>query len=108
MYDIAHNPQVNVAFANPDDQNYVSMQGRASLVRDKQKAKDLWNVFYRTWFPQGLDDPNLALLKVAVNGVEYWDSPSSAVVHLYGLAKAMLTGQSPSPGDNEKVDLSHA
>jgi len=108
VYDIENNPQVNVAFSEPSDQNYVSMSGRATLVRDRQKAEDLWNVFYRSWFPKGLDDPDLALIKVEVDGVEYWDSPSSAVVHLYGLAKVMLTGTPPSPGDNEKLDLSNA
>jgi general stress protein 26 len=84
------------------------MSGRAALVRDKQKAKDLWNVFYRSWFPQGLDDPHLALLRVEVDGAEYWDSPSSAVIHAYGLAKAVLMGRPPGPGDNEKIDLSNA
>jgi general stress protein 26 len=107
VYDIDNNPHVNVVFAEPDDQSYVSISGRAYLVRDQQKAKDLWNPFYRTWFPDGLDDPDLALLKVEVTGAEYWDSPSSAVVHLYGLAKALVTGQRPQPGDNEKLDLTN-
>ncbi len=71
VYDIENNPPCNVAFSDPNDQNYVSMSGRAALVRDKQKAKDLWNVFYRSWFPQGLDDPDLALLRVEVDGAEY-------------------------------------
>ena len=57
---------------------------------------------------QGLDDPDLALLKIEVMGAEYWDSPSSAVMHAYGLAKAVLTGRPPSPGDNEQSDLSNA
>jgi general stress protein 26 len=105
VHDIENNPQVNVAFSNPQDQSYVSIKGRAYLVRDQQKAKDLWNPFYRTWFPDGLDDPDLALLKIETEGAEYWDSPSSAVVHLFGLAKALATGQRPQPGDNEKLDL---
>jgi general stress protein 26 len=107
VHDIENNPQVNVAFSDPNDQNYVSMSGRATLVRDQQKAEDLWNVFYRSWFPKGLDDPDLALLRIEVAGAEYWDSPSSAVVHVYGLAKARLTGTPLSSGDKEKLNLSN-
>ena len=107
VHDIEQNPQVNVAFANPDDQSYVSMSGRAHLVLNRQKAEELWNPFYRTWFPDGLDDPDLALLKINVESAEYWDSPSSAVVHLFGVAKAMVTGERPEPGDNEKLELNH-
>jgi hypothetical protein len=56
-----------------------------------------------TWFPQGPDDPEVALLKVSVDQAEYWDSPSSTMVYAYGYVKAKLTGQSPDPGDNAKI-----
>lgn len=105
VYDIENNPHVNLAFSDPNEQSYISISGRARLVPDRQKAEQLWTPFYRTWFPHGLDDPDLALLKVDVEGAEYWDSPSSVVVHLYGVAKAMVTGERPQPGDNEKLDL---
>jgi len=97
--------QVNVSFTNPDDQQYVSMSGTAHLVRDRQKIEELWNPVLRTWFPDGLDDPKLALLHVKVSKAEYWDSSSSVVVHAFGLAKALVTGQPPKPGENEKVDF---
>ena len=59
----------------------------------------------RTWFPKGIDDPEAALLKVAVDGAEYWDAPNSTMVHAYGYLKARLTGESPHPGENEKVSF---
>ena len=62
----------------------------------------------KAWFPKGLDDPELALLKVTVEKAEYWDSPSSAVVHLVGLAKALVTGKHYRPGENEKIELQSA
>src|SRR3546814_4736602 len=53
------------------------------------------------WFPKGLDDPDLALLRVAVEKAEYWDSPSAAMTYLYGYAKSRLTGRPPKGGENE-------
>ena len=106
--EVSHEHKVNVSFSNPDKQNYVSVSGTASLSRDKAKMAQLWNPLLKTWFPDGLEDPQIALFVVDPEAAEYWDSPSSAVVYLYGLVKATLTGTPPSPGENEKIDLSHA
>ncbi|MGE0632599.1 MAG: pyridoxamine 5'-phosphate oxidase family protein, partial [Pseudobdellovibrionaceae bacterium] len=35
------------------------------------KAEELWNPLYKTWFKQGLEDPDLVLLKVKVDSAEY-------------------------------------
>jgi general stress protein 26 len=74
-------------------------------VKDKAKAKELWNVFYKAWFPEGLDDPKLALIRVDVDHAEYWDSPNSKVVQLAGLIKAAVTGKPAQGGENKKVQL---
>jgi len=103
--EIEHDRHVNVSYSSPERQHYVSMSGRARLVRDRAKIEELWNPAYKAWFPEGLDDPELALLKVSVEQAEYWDSPTSTAVHLVGFAKAALTGESYQPGENEKVNL---
>lgn len=100
-----HNPQVNVAFSDPKSQNYVSLSGTASLIRDKDKMKEMWQPQLKAWFPNGLDEPDIALLKVSAHKGEYWDSPSSAVAHAIGLVKSIATGTPASSGENEKVDL---
>jgi general stress protein 26 len=102
--EVQHEQHVNVSYANPDAQKYVSVSGRATLVRDRQKIEELWNPLYKAWFPKGLDDPDLALLRVSVEGAEYWDSPSSPVMRLVGFVKALTTGKPYSGGENEKID----
>jgi general stress protein 26 len=96
---------VNLSYAAPDKQRYVSVSGMARVTRDRAKIEELWNPTLKAWFPEGLEDPELALLKVSVTQAEYWDSPSSAVVRLVGFMKALATGQTYAPGDNEKLDL---
>lgn len=97
--------RVAVTFADPSSNTYVALTGTAHVLRDKAKAEQLWHPFLKTWFPQGLDDPNLALLHVHVEHAEYWDTPSSTFVHLYGLAKATMTGRPPNPGEHESFDV---
>ncbi|MCX6047196.1 MAG: pyridoxamine 5'-phosphate oxidase family protein [Chloroflexi bacterium] len=97
--------QVNLAYAAPDDNRYVSVSGFAEWVQDKQKIKELWNPLYKAWFPDGLDDPNLALLKIHVEKAEYWEAPGGAVVTLIGFVKALATGKQADVGTNEKIEL---
>lgn len=104
--EIYHEKSVGLSYASPAKNNYVSVAGRAYVLRDKTKAAELWTPFAKVWFPQGVDDPNLALLRVVIESAQYWDSPSSKVVQLWGLAKVMLTGNPPkNTGDNVKVNV---
>ena len=101
-----HNANVNVAYSQPNDQVYVSLAGRASQVDDQAKKKELWSPALKAWFPKGLDDPQLTLIKVDAHSAEYWDSPSGKMVALYGMAKAALTGKpANNVGENKTVDL---
>ena len=96
---------VNVSYSHPEDQMYVSISGQARLVRDVAKNNELWNMPMKAWFPDGPDDPELALLQVSVDKAEYWETPGSMVVHLVGFVKATITGKPHHPGENEKIEF---
>lgn len=76
--------QVNLSYASWEDGRYVSISGIAELVCDPEKLKEMWNPNYKDWFPQGLDDPDLALLKVRVEEAEYWDASGKVMVQIGG------------------------
>ncbi len=101
--EMANHSQVSVNYAHPGKQDYVSISGTGEVVRDREKMKKLWTPWIKPWFPQGLDDPDLVLLKVAIEEAEYWDAPGSAIVRAYGLAKAMATGDTDALGTNRKL-----
>lgn len=105
VYEVRQDNHVNVSYAEPKDERYVSVSGRASVVRDAARARQLWSPFHKAYFPNGPEDPNLALLKVEVTLAEYWDAPSSTMTHIIGLTKALVSGHRYVPGDNEKLDL---
>ena len=96
-------PMVLVAYAEPKDQNYVSVRGTARIVTDVGKIKELWSEGARVWFPRGPEESNIALIEVMVDTAEYWDAPSATMVYAYGYAKARLTGKPPNVGENETV-----
>ena len=105
VHEIENKPYVNVSFSDPKSQTYVSLSGRAELVRDKAKIEELWEPALKAWFPKGVDEPDIALIKINADQGEYWDSPSSPIAHAISLAKVALTGKPDQPGDNEKVSL---
>ena len=105
VFELRQEAHVNLSYAEPDKQRYVSVSGRGELSRDRQKIESLWNPVYKAWFPDGLESPNLGLIKVRVEKAEYWDSPSGTVVQLVGFVKALATGERVDAGENEKVDL---
>ena len=82
--EIADNQRVNLAYASPKSDRYVSISGVASIVRDAGHVRDLWQREHKAWFPGGRKDPDLALLRVQVDQVEYWDADSGRMVPLPG------------------------
>lgn len=103
--EIMEDNRVNVSYAAPDDDTYVSVSGRAEFSTDEDKMAELWDPLQKAWFPEGLDDPNLLLLKVSVEQAEYWESSSNTFEQIKGFLKAVATGEASDGGTNEKIDL---
>ena len=88
--EIRTDAEVNLAYASPEDHRYVSLSGRASIVRDPEKMRELWSPAGRMWFAQGLDDPDLVLLRVDVRTAQYWDMLVGGMVVLSDLEAARI------------------
>lgn len=96
-------PQANVSLTSND--TWVSLHGSVAVVDDRAKAHELWNKIVEAWFPEGPDDANVVLLKFTADGAEYWDTPGGRVASVLSLAKAKVTGEPYSGGENETVQL---
>lgn len=102
--EVAKHSQVNVSFSEPKSSRYVSISGAGTIVQDAAKIKELWNPLLKAWFPGGPEDANLALLRIEVDHVEYWDAKSSHMQVFLSLAKAAVTGEPPKHlGDHQKL-----
>ncbi len=103
--EIEESKKVSIAIVNESSQNYLMIHGTATLVDDKSKMKELWSSIMKAWFPLGLDDPDMTLIKVVPNEVEYWDSSSSKMVVLFNILKAIVTGKEYQEGEHGKINL---
>lgn len=103
--ELQKHPNVNVSYADAKAQSYVSVVGTASLVDDPAVKEELWSPIAKAWFPKGLEDPDLTVLKVKMKEAEYWDSSSSKMVQAYHIAKALITGEQNDEGDHGQVTI---
>jgi general stress protein 26 len=103
-HDLQEEHGVNVSYADPKHNRYVSVSGNANVLHNREKAKQLWAPALKAWFPRGLDDPHLALLCVRIESAEYWDASSSKMVQLPAWGK----GGGPSSGEDVTVDVRNA
>ena len=104
--EVANSPKVNVSFADPKNQRYISITGVAQLVRNRKKIEELWKPEFKMWFPEGKDDSEVALLRISLEKAEYWDSPSSTVSYALSFVSSLVTGEQPDFGENKKLDFS--
>lgn len=98
-------PKVNASFSDPHAQQYASLSGRAEVVSDRAKIRELWQPHLNAWFPDGVDTPDIALLKVSVERAEYWDGSQSMVAHAVSLISALVAGEPARVAENEKINL---
>ena len=75
--EIRERPAVNVSYATPTKDQFVTLSGTAEIVTDRQKMELLWREELRDWFAEGLATPDLVLLRVAVEEAEFWDKQAS-------------------------------
>lgn len=105
-HDIANDQHVNLAYADTDKHCYVSVSGKAFISDDKTKMSELWDPSLKTWFPDGLNDPELSLIGVNVESAEIWGSPSGNEEKLTGFSPSTSAGQAYNKtAEGQSTDL---
>ena len=102
VQEIYHDQMVNVSYSNSGGQIYVSVAGKASLSRDRVKMQELWTPALKAWFTEGVDDPNLALIRVEILAIDYWEGPGK-IVSLLKFAKSAVTGAPSKLGEHGAI-----
>lgn len=86
-------------FQNDERGTYAHMRGRATVVEDRDRLAALYTTDQRTWFPDGMDDPDMTLVRFDVDDADYWDGHNSMVRKAVAFAKSVVTGRPGRDGD---------
>jgi general stress protein 26 len=101
--DIRRNSEVQLFYANKGSAEFLSVYGNAFVVADKNKAEQLWTPLAKTWFPGGVDDPELTLIRVAPLDAYYWDTRNGKIVSLLKIITGAITGKTMDDGVQGKL-----
>jgi general stress protein 26 len=101
--EISKDNEVNLGYSDPSSNTYIYVNGKAELVDDQVRKEAYWSPAIKAWFPEGVTDPNLILIKVTPTVAEYWDSNASRMVVAFQMFKAIVTGETPDVGAHEKM-----
>lgn len=96
--EISKNNRVQLFYSNPGSAEFLNVSGKATIVIDQLKAKELWSAWAKAWFPEGTDDPELTMIKVEPTHVYYWDTKHNRMVSLIKIVASVISGQEMDDG----------
>jgi general stress protein 26 len=77
---IVHDPAVQLLFQGSPHSDFVTLYGEATISKDKQKIKELWEPILKTWFTEGIDDPRISVIRFIPDNGYYWDTKHAQII----------------------------
>lgn len=91
--ELDQDPTVQLLFQGSAHSDFLSVQGRATVSKDKEKIKELWEPIIKTWFTGGVDDPRITVIRVRPESGYYWDNKHGNAVAGVKMLIGAATGQ---------------
>lgn len=95
---IVKDSRVQFLSSNTGDSAYFSIAGEAEVVFDQAKAEELWNPMAKIWFQEGVNDPNLSLIRFTPENGHYWDSKNNKMIEFLKMAASVVVGKTMDDG----------
>jgi general stress protein 26 len=91
--EIADDPSVQLLLQGSHHSDFLSINGRAEISKDKAKIEELWDGIMKTWFTEGKDDPRITVIKVTPVDGYYWDTKHGEAVALVKMVVGAIAGK---------------
>lgn len=96
--------EMQLLYSDPSSMKFLSVYGRAEIIKDQEVLKDLYNPKTDAWF-SGPEDPNLTAIKFTSTDAHYWSPKSNKYISLLKLAGAAITGEKQDIGEQGSIKL---
>lgn len=104
--EISRDNVVNLIYSDPGKNIYVNVKGTCTVIIDRKKMEELWTPVLKAWFPDGIDDPKLCLVKVITEDAYYWNNNSSKMASFFNMLAAIEKGEKYEEGESGRLQLS--
>lgn len=105
IQELSKDNSVSLIYSHPAKNIYIDIKGTTSVIINKEKITELWNPMLKAWFPKGIDDPKLCLIKVAPQEAYYWKSTANQAIVFLNILKAITTREVYSEGEHGKIKI---
>ena len=96
--------RVHLNYADSSAIEFMTVFGKAEIVTDKTKLKELYGSSDDAWF-DGVDDPNLSAIKVTPCDAHYWDPKNGKLITMFHIGVGAITGEKPDLMDQGKLSI---
>ncbi len=103
--EVKDDDHVQLLFSGSSHSDFLSLYGKATVLYDKEKIKELWEPIVKTWFQEGKDDPHISVIKVTPEEGYYWDTKHGKLVSLAKMVASMVTGKTMDDGIEGTIEL---
>ena len=103
--ELAHDPRVTLYFQGSPHSDFLQLNGRATVSRDKAKIKELWEPVIKTWFTEGIDDPRITVIKVEPSDGYYWDTKHGNAIASVRMLIGATLGKTLDDSIEGKLDV---
>jgi len=98
---------VHLIYAHPGKNIYVDVEGSCSLVIDRKKMEELWDPALKQWFPEGLEDPKICLVKVSTEKAHFWNNSTSKMGLFFQMIASIAKGDQYKETEKGRLDLAN-
>jgi general stress protein 26 len=96
--EIERDNRVQLFYSNTGSQEYMTLYGTATIMKDEAKAKELWSAIAKTWFNEGVNDPELTIIRFDPTDGHYWDTKDGKIVSLFKMVAGAISGKELETG----------
>jgi len=96
---------VHLIYSHPAKNIYVDVKGTCSLIIDRKKMEELWDPALKNWFPEGLQDSKICLVKVVTEQASFWNESTSKMGLLFQMIRSLTKGDQYNETEKGKLDL---
>lgn len=98
-------PAVQLLFQGSKHADFLTVYGEATISKDKQKIKELWQPMVKAWFTEGENDPRITVIKVTPDNGYYWDTKDGKLVAMVKIAVGAMLGKTFDDSVEGNIDL---
>lgn len=93
---VSADKRVLLSFAHTGGNDFVAIDGSATISNDRAKIKDLWTVWAKAFWDSP-EDPAIRLIVVTPEHARYWNAPNK-LVSTVAMVAGIVTGNQPKLG----------